>query len=471
MGLSQWVGKAYDAITGNNRRRRSRADTRAEDNLLTPLDRDTLVSSARSLRRNEAIAAWCIRKHLDYVSTFNFQCRSKDPELNRRIESLMSWWSRPFNCDVSGRHSLSRLIRMLEGCAITDGDAFFYKVSDGRIQIIESDRVRTPTASDAKLTTEQLAAFTHGIRVTDSGSALEYAICDRAKAEAGNSSEYKLRELVPSQYVYHHGYFDRYDQVRGISPLSSALNTYFDIYEAREYALAKMKLSQLFALKFKYADGVPTDENGEPTTFDFGSGPQVVELANGDDVDFLESATPSTEFANFMLHGIQVALKALDIPYSFFNESFTNYSGSRQALLQYEQSCEEKRNRLIQVLNNLTVWRLGLFIADGELELPEGWTLDDITFEWIPVGIPWIDPMKEVAANAMAIKSSLKSRQMVCKENGLDWFTILEQIKQENDALAALGLNTDIDNVTAIAASLVAADAAQQQQGAKNNAA
>ena len=48
----------------------------------------------------------------------------------------------------------------------------------------------------------------------------------------------------------HHGFFDRFDQLRGISPLAPAVNTLRDCYEGYDYALAKMKVAQLFALAF-----------------------------------------------------------------------------------------------------------------------------------------------------------------------------------------------------------------------------
>jgi hypothetical protein len=64
---------------------------------------------------------------------------------------------------------------------------------------------------------------------------------------------------------------------------------------------------------------------------------------------------------------IQTALKGLDIPYSFFDEAHTNYSGARQALLQYEQSADVKRHdvRLSHLTSSRTSesHRSGLGIA------------------------------------------------------------------------------------------------------------
>jgi capsid protein len=118
---------------------------RREDEELPAADRKRLVSGTRNIQRNFALAGWMIRKHLDYVSTFSFQSRTGIEELDNLIEALFAWWMRPTNCDVAGRHSLSRMIRLAEARRTADGDVFLLKLSHGRLQAIEGDRVCTPT--------------------------------------------------------------------------------------------------------------------------------------------------------------------------------------------------------------------------------------------------------------------------------------------------------------------------------------
>ncbi len=430
----------YDAVESRGRRRPPRSNLQSADKTLPASSRRKLVATTRELQQNFAIAAWAIRKHLDYVSTFSFQCRSRNPVVDERIESLMTWYARPLNCDVAGRHSLQRMVRLLEERRTIDGDVALLKISDGRLQAIEGDRIQTPTAGlPANMKTDR---FVQGIEVDDAGRALNYAICDRAP-----TGGFRFNRVVRARHILHHGYFNRFDQVRGISPLAAALNGFADIYEATEYALAKAKVAQLFGLKFKRAgdQSVGTEEEGsvsepKPYTFNFAGGPQLLDLDEGDDAEFLESKTPSTEFAAYMQQMIAACLKALDIPYSFYNESFTNYSGARQALLQYEQSAANKRGDVQQLLNAITSWRVGLWIEDGVLELPAGMTISDIHWEWIPAGIPWIDPLKEVNADAAAIQAVLKSRQQICKSRGSDFFEVADQLAEEQAYLEAKGL-------------------------------
>jgi lambda family phage portal protein len=435
---------AYDAVASSTRRRDIPINLRSEERVLRQVDRDKLISANRTLRRNASIVAWAIRKHLDYVSTFTFQCRTDNPEVNGNVESLISDYSRPENCDVTGRFTLAGLTRMAEAMAITDGDCLWMKLSDGRVQLIEGDRVRTPNALGDYVGQIVPENFYQGVERTDAGRPTRYAICDRAPY----SNLFTLRTVLPAKYVLHYGYFDRYDQTRGISPLASAVNTFCDIYEASEYALAKMKLTQLFALKLKRAADVSADGDTNPYKFDFGKGPQVLDLDPGDDAGFLESETPSVEFQQFMSTGIAIGLKSLDIPYSFFDESHTNYSGARQALLQYEQSAEQKRRNLRQLLNNLTTWRLGLYVADGELVLPAGMTVDDLKWEWVGAGLPWIDPQKEATADAMLINSGLKSRTEITKERGRDWKEVADELAAEQQYLAEKNVAVTMPSVS-----------------------
>lgn len=113
--------------------------------------------------------------------------------------------------------------------------------------------------------------------------ALRYAICERGSG----MNSFTLKTIVNASDMYQHGYFDRYDQVRGISPLASATNDFSDLYTAKTYALAKMKLSQLFAVKLTH----DSDLTGDGTTaespdykFAFDSGPQFIDLDKGDNL-------------------------------------------------------------------------------------------------------------------------------------------------------------------------------------------
>ncbi len=218
-GIVNRVGRflfGYDAVESKNRRQAPTGRLRSEDKELLAHQRRKLTSASRDIHRNFTIAGWAIRKHLDYVSTFSFQSRTGNPDLDTRIEALMDWWSRPANSDVAGRHSLPRLVRLAEERRTVDGDVFFLKLSDGRLQAIEGDRVQTPTSGLPQGVLP--AEFVHGVRVDEAGKALGYAVCKRPVT----GGDLAFERLVPAAFVVHHAFFDRFDQVRGISPLAAA---------------------------------------------------------------------------------------------------------------------------------------------------------------------------------------------------------------------------------------------------------
>ena len=266
-----------------------------------------------------------IRQHLDYVSTFTFRPRCKSDSDNQRLQDWWDWWSKPENCDAAGRHGYLRFLRLIERSRTVDGDLIILKLADGRLQAIEGDRIRTPPGGFPTWTRRAAPDFLHGVCTDPAGKALQYAVCRRAKASDYqiSSGMFYFEALVDAADCWHHGYFDRFDQVRGVSPLAQAMNALRDVYEGVEYALASMKVSQLAAMVLyresddptgsmspqepmqPAASSCPTNPNYDAAPppdamkVDFGRGPFQLDLDKDDKAEFLESHQPSVEFQSF----------------------------------------------------------------------------------------------------------------------------------------------------------------------------
>lgn len=442
----------YDAITSDSRRRAPTTRVKSEDLILKDKNRDTLSATTQDIQRNFAVAAWAIRQHLNYVSAFTFQARTGNSKVDDAIESFMSDWGSRHYCDVRRQHPFRRMIRLAEARRVVDGDFFFLKIGGtgpnrGKLQAIESDRIASPrrVPKDASFKSDD---FVNGVLLSESGEPLRYAINDRDR----RTGQLEFNRLVPARNLFTHGFYERFDQVRGISPIASAINSFQDLYEGVDYALAKIKVSQLFGLVF-YRDAVEpfdgteatTDEDGDGTNdsgyeVNFGDGPQVLDLDPGDKADFLHNPTPASETTDFLKFIVHVSLKALDIPYSFFDESFTNFYGSRGGLIQYLKGCRSKIADLQELLDEITSWRLGLAIADGTIEIPKRMDFRHIKWEWVPDGVPWWDPAKDVAGHGMAIAAGLDNPQRVCRQSGTDFYENIDLIAQANEYARAKGV-------------------------------
>lgn len=379
-----------------------------------------------------------VNYHLDNVASFTFHATTDSTDVNNRLEELVRMKSRPEYCDATGRHSLKRMIRLLEECRLVDGDVFLLKLRDGRLQAIEGDRIRDPEGRSQATVSESMEdeemRSVQGVRMNTVGMPTAYAIHNRVHA----SASYEFVGWKSAKRILHHGWFSRFDQVRGVSPLASAYNSMQDLYEAIDMTLAKIKIAQMFGLKItrsgNAAAGVTAedDQNSGGYKVDFGAGPVLLDMDPDDDAEFLENKTPSTEFREFISTLIELVLKSLHIPFSAYDPSSTNYSGARAALLEYEQHCQFRRHEIQTILDQVTWHWVRRWLERGDLLVDESVQLN---WEWRPRPLPWIDPYKEAEAYRVQLENGLTSRQEICKLHGKDFADVATQLNQEREML------------------------------------
>lgn len=444
--LSRRVASAfgYDVLEPKNRRKPLPRAVQREDAHAKGARHSALQANALDLSRNLSLVQWMLRKHLDYVSMFRFQCQSDDERLNAQIERLMAEDSIPERSDVAGRFGREKMFRFAELNRSTAGDVLLYHTNDGRMQGIAADLIKNPTERVHR-TLPDGQEWVNGVKVDSTGRHLGYAV-HRRKGDTG--SEF-IRTVSPAEaFIY--GFYERFptDQVRGISPIVTALAPLQDVYEGFNYGLAKMKVQQLVALAFfresnqligdvsdiTEDSGDTPDDDSTPQDdtpkyeVDFGGGPQVLDLEPGDDAKFLHTTGPGMDSQDFIRLIIMVALKAFDLPYSFFDEKHTNFFGSRAGWLHYERSAKDKRDDQKELRRRYTLMKLAQWVRDDRLFLPRGVRITQIPCEWIPLGMPWWDPSKEIKGQKAAIRGALTNPQEVCKQTGSDFYTNVDQI-------------------------------------------
>lgn len=425
----------YKAVESSNRRKSPKLRTSSEDHHLDRKKRRKMSATTRDAIRNFALAGWVVRKHLDYVTKFTFRSMCRDEGLNREIQDRVKEKSKARNCHASRRHPLRRIMRMGEARRVIDGDIALVKIGGGgnrgMLDTLEGDRIVDKNEARKLFP----GNWVNGVRVNANGVATHYAVCDREK------NQLRHGRVISARNTYLHAYWDstlRFDQVRGVSPISSALNDLRDLAEGVDLTKALMKVHQMFGLKVTqtHLDGMPEDDAGdddegegeseESSTsdklVDLSGGPFELDLSEvpGMDAEFLTSNHPSPNLIQFLRLIIEIALKSIDCPYSFFDESHTNFFGSRGALMHYLRSCSNKIADNLDLLNWITRWWLGLWVFDGDLVLPRNMDFSDLCWKWVPDGVPWWDPSKEVRGNAMAIGAHLDNWERVTLATGTD---------------------------------------------------
>ena len=422
VGSEHVTSLGYDAIAAEGRRRAPSGINASEDVILKQRGRDLATSQNRDVYRNFALTQWAIGKHLDFNTQIDFHANAGDKYGS--FDDDLTFWvmqkAKKEAFDAARRHPLWRYLRMLEARSLLDGDLGNMQLATGHLQSLEGDRIRNAPGADPR--------WENGVLKGPAGMALAYGVWDRAPKTSG----YVFNRSVPANRFYLHAHYGSFDQGRGISPLMSAINSMQDVYEGIDYTLAKMKVEQLFAMAiFRKAETSGGNLLGDDSTgtgrrkyqVDFGKGPILLDLDPGDEAKFLKSDSPGANSREFLMTVIMLSLKALDIPFSFFDESFTNFFGSRGSWMHYERSCVAKRANICDFLNWWFQWRIVLGVQDGEIRIPRGLTLARPFWEWYPSGMPWWDPVKEINGDNASVLAGYNNPQRVTKERGKgDWY-------------------------------------------------
>jgi capsid protein len=449
----------YQATQDKGRRQAPIQRTKHEDKELSGVTRQKMLATARDHVRNYAILGWMLRRHLDYVSRFTPMLQSTGSEaLDAYLVREVARHGKRRNFDAAKRHSRDQFMRIFEALKFLDGDAAMLKLEGARFQGIESDRIAKPSDLPAKLVD---IVTDHGLILDDMGATSQYCICKR---QAASPSLLSFDQLTPADAVIFDGYFGRFDQTRGISPLAAIINQSTDLHEAMEFTQLKIKLGSLMGVQINRetqaaipdgfatteieasdvdAAGAETDDN----QYEFNTrGITVFDLEPGESVKEIESQTPSTEFANWTDKVIRFILLAADIPYSAFNGDAASFSARIADRDEYEKSADEKRNKNRDVLEEI----YDFTVAEWARTRPEfrrllreaGMTPEQAAshIEWVAAGTPWLDKLKEVNGAAISVYNGFESRQRVCRRHGSDYFKIIDELAEEQEYARAKGV-------------------------------
>jgi len=414
----------YDALETQQRGKRVGFVSVSEDRVLRRDDRAELSATVRESERNFTLAGFAIRKHIQYMSEFRFSVDTEDEKFNTLIEKIFNDWAMdPDRCHAARRHAFPKLLTLIERHRLVDGDVGILRCKNGAIQIIESDRIRSEWDDSADPHVIQ------GVHVDDVGGNLFYEIWRRPDA----TTTWTKERDVPAKFLDLVGYFDRHDQVRGVSPLAPAIKSLYQLNDGIAYALAKMKLEQLIGFVTKRmpeADPLGTvslDKQAQKWTEEFGNQMKHLDLNIDEDASFLKGETPSQNFQTFTEFVIRLCLAALDVPYSFLDGSKTNFYGSKGELNGYVNGCRKRQEEMIVFLNRLTRWLLEIWWLEGRFTLPAGMELDALPFSWFGAGVPFWRLIDDSKGYNIAVANGFTNPETVCNEHGGNFYENIDR--------------------------------------------
>jgi lambda family phage portal protein len=171
-------------------------------------------------------------------------------------------------------------------------------------------------------------------------------------------------------------------------------------------------------------------------------------LLPGEDVKFSSPADVGASYETFMRVQLRSIAAGMGITYEQLTGDLTgvNYSSIRAGLLEFRRRCEQFQHQVIVFQMCRPIWRQWIQAAMLSGALPA--TADDAGYydvKWIPPGFAWVDPLKDIKAQIMAVRAGFKSRAEVVSEQGYDAEALDREIAADNERADSLGLEYDSD--------------------------
>lgn len=427
-----------------------------------------LRARARELVRNNDTARRYIGLVEDNVvghQGIRFQARvsdrdgDQDEEINTRIEEAWERWSKPDQCSVDGRWSWldvqtqamrglpqdgETLIRIVTGFRGNDfGIALHLLDPDQLDETFNRERGRAPGG-------QMRNEVRMGVEIDRWGRPVAYHLWNRHPAEHGRPE--RTRDRVPASEIIHLYRPDRVNQTRGVTWFAPAL---FKLKMVAGYEEAELVASRMAAAKGGFfertADAVTVDPNSdaaderiaiemEPGLFDY--------LPIGWSFKEWDPEHPTSAFADFHKAMIRGIANGLNVSYTSLANDLenVNFSSIRAGLLNERDAWRRMQQMLIGHLH----WRvhrewLRWALTTGALDLPSRNQEQWLSARWLPRGWPWVDPVKDLQAAAMALRLGVDSRTRIAAEQGRDFGEVLDDIAQEERLAAEKGVTLTTD--------------------------
>lgn len=353
------------------------------------------------------------------------QSEHPDRELRRVIDELWRRWSE--ECDSHARTTFAGLQSQVVRSMVVDGESLVRlrprRPEDGlavplQLQMIPSD----------DLDVHQARELGNGRIV----AGIEFDSLDRRRAyhvRRGPLSPETTR--VPAEDILH--VFEPLSpgQVRGLSWFAPVLLRLQDLDKYEDAQLLRQQIAAMHAGFVVDMSGGTGGYSGEQTGNDLVASlePGTMQaLPPGTDVKFSEPPQLPSEYEAFLRWQLRAVAAGVGCTFEMItgDMSQVNYSSARVGLLEFRRRIEALQQQVVIPQFCAPAWRrfIDLAVLSGLLPADEA----VYAVSWIRPSWDWIDPKKDIEAEALAVQHGFKSRAEVISERGRDPEHVDEQI-------------------------------------------
>lgn len=415
--------------------------------------RDNVRARARDLERNSDMMNSIIGAYKRNVigGGYTLQVKTGDDELNDTIEAAWKKWCKKQNCDVTGTQSFTQMMRMCMKRKKIDGGILIVKryTSDGflpfKLQTFEVDEL-----DNAQMTPKvQGNKVVGGIEMNEYNKPVGYWIRQYpVDSLALTTPVYIEAKDVIFLYTKH-----RPSQIREISDMSPTITRIRDANEFMVAVSVKERIAACLSVFIKktipttgigrgmgVAQGALHDYQGKSIT------PGMIkELNAGDEIQVVNPAGQATDAASYIKLQQRLVGAGQGISYEATSRdmSESNYSSTRQGIIEDEMTYTEEKEMLMEVMDEIyETFVISLWLS-GNISVKDFWGKKDKYLEhtWIIAPKKWIDPQKEANANRIALNTGQKTFKQIAAEQGRDWKEQIEEIAEVLEYAKSFGID------------------------------
>lgn len=449
---SSRAGRGYDGARKSRlHRERDTSGGRAE----THLDQQTLWQlreTARDLRRSNGLFRGILGTvKRNVIGPVGYTLKADD--------DLAAWWAGwSRRCDARRRQNFWGLVKLALYSQVLDGDHFWAldpEFRGGRIMPLPGDRVLTPTPADDRVV--------HGIDTDRDGVPVRYFVANSvpsrsAFSAAGPNVRDTEGAWVRGDRIRHWCLWDEElaDSLRG-EPVGGVMSRELDdleslIVSTRVAAamqarvpiiIEKTQNADLYAQEM--ADRNPDEQEEDHPPIETLEPGEVQYVNRHESAKPMGSTQPNANIPEFVQLLCRLIGAAVGLPLELILLDFTrgNFSASRLAIEQAKETFRNLQQSTLGHVEDVFVWAVMLAVKSGEFGAPSNFDPRRLAnAKWLVPGWPYVDPLKDVKADAAAVQLGTMSRQRIAARAGQDWWDIAQELGDEAQELAKRGVVT-----------------------------
>lgn len=387
---------------------------------------------------------------------FQSQVRNAQGDLveieNREIEIAWKRWAKKSSCDVSGLKSFRMIERLVVRTLATDGEVLVRMIpkrfGKSRIpfalQILEADMLDENFNGIVGKNRVRM-----GVEVDEWQRPVAYHFFSKHPGDSIFQDPSKMPERVriPAEQVIHLFLPERGIQSRGVPWVVSAM---FKLHQLKGYEEASVVRKRGVASIMGFIENPEAELQGDKVegderVWEFEPG-TFRKLAPGEKVNVPNLGDPGgAEFDPFCRAMLRSTAAGLGSSYEELTKDYSqsSYSSTRQALISDRDNWRVIQDFITENFHQVVFenW-LAAAVLSGAVRL-DGYYDEPDRFEnprWMPRGWQWVDPLKDVTANAQAVEAGFKNITDVLAEEGQDFEEKMLQRKAEQAFLKKHGI-------------------------------